>query len=141
MSIWTRAALAATVAIGSLGASATAQVEAVRSVNSYGVPGLIDLPSAQMQPDAELTTSLTLLSNGSGRVQLAFQLTPRFQALFRYATVPDFLFTSDGFVRTYDRSFDVRYQLLTETARRPAVTAGVQDLAGTGICTALMPPK
>ena len=136
MSIWTRAALAATVAIGSLGASATAQVEAVRSVNSYGVPGLIDLPSAQMQPDAELTTSLTLLSNGSGRVQLAFQLTPRFQALFRYATVPDFLFTSDGFVRTYDRSFDVRYQLLTETARRPAVTVGVQDLAGTGIYSA-----
>ena len=109
----------------------------VRSVNSYGVPGLVDMPSAQMQPDAELTTSLTLLSNQSGRGQIAFQLLPRVQALFRYATLPDFLSDgAGGFSRTYDRSFDLRVQVLEESRRLPAVTVGLQDFGGTSIFSA-----
>lgn len=160
MPFWTRAALATAVSAGlgltTFGPTATAQTSAqsaaetaaqvvgltgtripgVRPVNTYGVPGLIDMPTAQMQPDAELTTSLTLLSNDSGRVQLAFQVTPRLQALFRYSTLPDFLPVGDDFARTYDRSFDLRYQLLTEGARRPAVTVGIQDIGGTSLYAA-----
>ncbi|SFJ79372.1 YjbH domain-containing protein [Jannaschia pohangensis] len=125
--------LSKAVAIAFAALALPAAAQDIRAINSYGVPGLIDLPTAQMQPDAELTTSLTLLSNGSGRTQIAFQLTPRLQAVFRYATVPDFLPIGPNFVRTYDRSFDLRYQLLTETARRPAVTVGIQDIGGTSL--------
>ncbi|CTQ32521.1 YjbH domain-containing protein [Jannaschia rubra] len=107
--------------------------DGVRTVNTYGVPGLIDMPTAQMQPDAELTTSVSLLSNGASRAQIAFQLLPRVQAVFRYATVPDFLPVGAEFVRTYDRSFDLRVQLLKEGARQPAVTVGLQDFGGTGL--------
>ncbi|MEM8848492.1 MAG: YjbH domain-containing protein [Pseudomonadota bacterium] len=106
------------------------------SNNSYGVPGLIDMPSAQMQPNGELTTTLQVLSNASGRVQLAFQLTPRLQGVFRYGTIPNFLpvaGTVNSFERTFDRSFDVRYQLLTENIWRPAVTIGLQDFGGTSL--------
>ncbi|SDY30025.1 Exopolysaccharide biosynthesis protein YbjH [Jannaschia faecimaris] len=109
----------------------------VRSINSYGVSGLIDLPSAQMQPDAELTTSVTILSNRSGRGQIAFQLLPRVQAVFRYATLPNFL--PDGspqLSRTYDRSFDLRLQLLKERHNLPSVVLGLQDLGGTSIYAA-----
>ncbi|WP_179381250.1 YjbH domain-containing protein [Jannaschia marina] len=114
-----------------------ADAQQIRSINSYGVPGLIDMPSAQMQPDAELTTSLTLLSNGVGRGQIAFQLLPRLQAVFRYATLPDFLNVGGGeFERTYDRSFDLRFQLLKEGRYRPAVTVGLQDFGGTSIYAA-----
>ncbi|WP_187298109.1 YjbH domain-containing protein [Jannaschia donghaensis] len=114
-----------------------ASTQQVRSVNSYGVPGLIDMPSAQMQPDAELTTSLTLLSNGAGRGQIAFQLLPRVQALFRYASLPDFLADGTGdFERTYDRSFDLRFQVLRESRNLPAVTIGLQDFGGTSIYAA-----
>ncbi|CUH40724.1 hypothetical protein JSE7799_03459 [Jannaschia seosinensis] len=123
----------ATFAALSVGMAAPAGAE-FRPINSYGVPGLVDMPSAQMQPDAELTTSIAILSNEAGRVQVAFQFTPRLQALFRYATIPDFLGDGrGGFDRTYDRSFDLRYQFLTETARRPAVTVGVQDIGGTSL--------
>ncbi|UWQ18106.1 YjbH domain-containing protein [Jannaschia sp. M317] len=112
---------------------ATPQESRVRSINSYGVPGLIDMPSAQMHPDAELSTSLFLMSNGVGRTTLSFQLTDRLQGVFRYASVPDFLQVGTTFRRTYDRSFDLRYQLFREGRYMPAVTVGLQDFGGTSL--------
>ncbi|MGB3409292.1 MAG: YjbH domain-containing protein [Jannaschia sp.] len=106
------------------------------SVNSYGAPGLIDMPSAQMQPDGELVTSLALLANGTARTQVSFQITPRLQGVFRYSTIPDFLQVGGPggrFERTYDRSFDIRYQLFREGRIMPAVTVGLQDFGGTSL--------
>lgn len=109
-----------------------------RSVNTYGVPGLIDMPSAEMQPDGELATSLYILSNGTARTQLTFQITPRLQGVFRYATIPNFLPRrgGPGFIRTYDRSFDLRYQVFREGDLMPAVTVGLQDFGGTSLYAA-----
>lgn len=109
--------------------SATAQ-ERLQPVNSYGVPGLIDMPNAYMQPDAELTTNLAYFID-TARLSMAFQVTPRLQGVFRYAGIEDYNGAGTG--RNFDRSFDLRYQLLTETAQRPAVTVGLQDFGGTGI--------
>ena len=103
------------------------------SINTYGVPGLIDMPSAQPQPDGELTSSVTALSNESGRTQLAFQLHPRVQGVFRYATLPDFLEVDGTFERTYDRSFDVRFQVFREQGWVPDVAVGLQDFGGTSL--------
>jgi hypothetical protein len=123
-------ALALAALFGALPAGAQ---DATRSVNSYGVPGLIDMPSGQAQPDGELVTSLYGLTNESGRAQLSFQLHPRVQGVFRYATLPDFLAVGGEFVRTYDRSFDLRVQLFRERGWVPDVALGLQDFGGTSL--------
>ncbi|MEL6585690.1 MAG: YjbH domain-containing protein [Pseudomonadota bacterium] len=127
------AAAALAAALACAGAAGAQSPPERVSINTYGVPGLIDMPSAEMQPDAELVTSVYMLSNASGRTQLTFQITPRLQGVFRYATIPDFLQTGNGFIRTYDRSFDLRYQIFRESGWRPAVTVGLQDFGGTSL--------
>lgn len=103
--------------------------------NLYGVPGLVDMPSAEMARDGTLSTTVAHFG-GTTRTTLAFQITPRLQGAFRYSSIEDFFppgpppWTQP---RYYDRSFDLRFQLLTETERRPAVTIGLQDFIGTGL--------
>ena len=108
----------------------TVPAELRPSVNFYGLPGLMDMPTAQAQPDGELTTSATYFG-GIFRNTLAFQLSPRISGAFRYSIIQDW--NSDGFDTYYDRSFDLRYQLLFEGRYRPGVAIGLQDFAGTGI--------
>ncbi|MDA9047016.1 YjbH domain-containing protein [Planktomarina temperata] len=43
--------------------------------NAYGMPGLVDMPSAQSAPDAELSFSVSQ-SGKSLRNTLTFQITP-----------------------------------------------------------------
>jgi hypothetical protein len=131
-----RAALAcATALAAALGAPPTGAEQPIRSVNTYGVPGLIDMPSAQMQPDAELTASVSAFGNGSARTALTFQILPRVQGVFRYARIDDYRDRDgDGVADpTYDRSFDIRVQLFREGRYTPAVTVGLQDFGGTGL--------
>ena len=136
-----RAILKHAVLAAALGAAAApaalAQTRPATGVNFYGVPGLVDMPSAAMQPDGELTFSAHAFDNGTGRGALTFQILPWVQGVFRYATLPDFEQRRGGvgspLERTYDRSFDLRFRLLSEGPRRPAVVLGLQDLGGTGI--------
>lgn len=113
------------------------------SLNLYGVSGLIDMPSGEMQPDAYLTSSYAQFGPIS-RTTLTFQITPRMSASFRYYGIADWnrnLPCSDTgtctgankFNTYYDRSFDFRYQVLRESQYLPSVTVGLQDIAGTGI--------
>ena len=94
--------------------------------NSYGMPGLVDMPSAQSAPDAELSFSVSQ-SGESLRNTLTFQIAPRLTGAFRYSSIE----RPQGTL--YDRSFDLRYRLLDETHLRPAVAAGLQDFIGTGV--------
>ncbi|MGP6088703.1 YjbH domain-containing protein [Antarctobacter jejuensis] len=96
----------------------------------YGSPGLIDMPTAEIPPDATLAGTYAHF-NGTSRSTLYFQLMPRLSASFRYSAVEDYIGPNKGTL--YDRSFDLRYQLLTETDRRPSVVVGLQDFVGTGI--------
>lgn len=100
------------------------------SLNFYGSPGLIDMPSAEMLHDGTLATTIGYFG-GQTRTTLTFQALPWLSASFRYNGINDLnLF---GFSTYYDRSFDVRFRLLKETRLRPAVTLGLQDFAGTGV--------
>ncbi|MCR9124865.1 MAG: YjbH domain-containing protein [Rhodobacteraceae bacterium] len=100
------------------------------SLNFYGAPGLIDMPSGEAAPDGQFTFSVSNFA-GITRTTLSFQATPRISASFRYAGIQDW--NSNGFDTYYDRSFDVRFLVLPETRRLPAVTVGLQDFVGTGI--------
>lgn len=100
------------------------------SLNFYGVPGLIDLPSGEAMPDGQLAVGVSTFG-GTTRTTLSFQLTPRISGSFRYSAIRDW--DSDGFDTYYDRSFDLRFLALEESRFLPSVTIGLQDFAGTGI--------
>ncbi len=99
------------------------------SLNFYGSPGLMDMPSAEMLPDGQFTTGISYFG-GNGRIGLTFQGMPWLSASFRYAGIRKL--NLYGFSTYYDRAFDVRLRLLQEGRWRPGVTMGLQDFAGTG---------
>lgn len=103
------------------------------TLNFYGVPGLIDTPSAEALPDGQIAVNVSNFA-GITRTTFTFQATPRIQASFRYSGIQDAGIA--GFDTFRDRSFDVRFLLNRESSLLPAVTLGFQDLAGTGIYAA-----
>jgi len=100
------------------------------SLTFYGSPGLVDMPTAEMLPDGQFTTTISNFA-GQTRFNLTFQAFPWLSASFRYNGIRDLnLF---GFSTYYDRGFDVRLRLLKERRYVPGVTLGLQDFAGTGV--------
>lgn len=119
-------------AILALTAALPAQAEMRPTLSFAGVPGIIDMPSAAVLPDA--TFSVTSAHFGPvSRNTLAFQISPRLSGTFRYAAVrnwDDVL--SSPFSTYFDRSFDLRYQIAFEGKYRPAIAVGLVDMIGTG---------
>jgi hypothetical protein len=120
--------------------SALAQNAPVRTVvtssptlNFYGLPGLIDMPSGEALPNGQLVIGVSSFA-GQTRSSFSFQFSPRVTATFRYIGIQDF--NDLGFEIYRDRSFDFRYLLAKEGRIRPAVTVGLQDFSGTGIYAA-----
>ena len=100
------------------------------SLNFYGLPGGVDMPSAYAMADGTFVTSVSHFA-GTTRTTFSFQATPRISASFRYIGIQDW--NSESFDTYRDRSFDVRFLLNKESRLWPAVTVGLQDFAGTGI--------
>src|SRR5690606_3226459 len=98
--------------------------------NLYGMTGLIDLPSADFQPDGEIAVTGGYFGN-TLRSTLTVQFLPWMEAAFRYTNLTDL--EPDGSGETFDRSFDIKLRLIEETERWPAVALGLQDFLGTGI--------
>ncbi|WP_181711328.1 YjbH domain-containing protein [Roseovarius sp. TE539] len=99
------------------------------SYNSYGYPGLIDMPVALSRPDGELAFTTSSFA-GQTRNTLTFQITPRLSGSFRYSVLDD-LAGRTGTL--YDRSFSLHYRLLDESGWRPAFAVGLNDFLGTGV--------
>ncbi|MGO4906796.1 YjbH domain-containing protein [Pseudorhodobacter sp. W20_MBD10_FR17] len=123
---------------------ATSQVQAdvKPSLNLYGATGMIDMPSAEAQPDGMLSVTSSHFGPIS-RNTLSFQITPRISASFRFLGIRDWNKTAacqpscttgvNQFKTYYDRSFDLRFQVMNEGRYVPAATIGLQDFAGTGV--------
>lgn len=127
-----RGSVAGTLAGLTVLAAPSAVAEAIPSFNLYGLPGLIDMPTAETAPDATLST--TLGGGGTqGRATLSFQITPRLSGSFRYARISEFEVGGSVDGDYYDRSFDIRYQLVEESELWPGVAVGLQDFIGTGL--------
>lgn len=102
------------------------------TLNFYGTAGLLDMPSAEVMPDGEFSTTVSYFG-GIARNTLSFQITPRLSGSFRYSMTQGLNLA--GYEDYFDRSFDLRYQLIEqrEGSWLPSVAVGLQDFVGTGI--------
>ena len=92
--------------------------------NSYGYPGLIDMPAAHSRPDAELAFTSSYFA-GQLRNTLTFQMLPRLSASFRYSSLDDISPGGGAVVdERLDRSFSLHYRLVDETAGAPRSPSG-----------------
>ncbi len=101
--------------------------QATPALNLYGNSGLIDMPSAEPQPDGQVTGTISG-SASDRKVTLSFQLTKRLSASFRYSDLIDWTIAGED----NDRSFDLQFQLLEETETLPGVAIGLRDFMGQG---------
>ena len=90
------------------------------AVGNFGLPGVVDLPTARRLPDGELVTihqnHKYLFMNG-----ISFQALPRLGVSFRYGG----LGIGGSFAQgryTWDRSFDAHVSILDEGKYIPAIS-------------------
>lgn len=97
---------------------------------TYGDIGLIEMPSARMASDGQLSLTVGDVDANMWRVGLGFQVLPWLEGTFRYNHIPNF-FPGGGAL--FDRSFGLKVRLFPETAYTPAVAVGARDIVGTGV--------
>ncbi|PUB12123.1 YjbH domain-containing protein [Yoonia sediminilitoris] len=101
--------------------------------NSYGAPGLIDMPAAISAPDAELAFSVSHFA-GQIRSSATFQISSGLSGSFGYASLDNVLGQGGQVYDTVlDRRFALHFRVLDETRHWPAIAIGVNDFVGTGI--------
>ncbi len=108
-------AAAAALGVGHIAPAQEQQVVPRPSLNLYGTTGLIDMPSAQAQPDGQISLSYSQFGDFSRR-NFTFQVLPRLSGTLRYSTIKNWGQRDDDGVfdpdyDLYDRSFDLQLQL------------------------------
>ena len=91
--------------------------------SNYGTTGLIEVPSARMQPDGTFSFAIThdsLLESYA----ITYQAFPWLEGTFRYSGTKEFFY--------WDRNYEVKARLLQETELFPNISVGIRDLVGTG---------
>ena len=104
--------------------------EDTASLNMYGMPGEISMPSAKNLPDGQFSVSSSFFG-GTLKLNLSFQISENLTGAFRYARIPG----GDYNGYTWDRSFDLHYMLHREKSSFPAIAIGLRDFIGTGLYT------
>ena len=100
------------------------------NASNFGLPGIIDLPTAQRFPDGELVVTQQL-HKSLARSGIAFQALPRVGVSFRYSGHG--INGDDAYGRVnHDRSFDAHISILDERKYSPAISIGLRDFIGTG---------
>jgi hypothetical protein len=96
---------------------------------AFQAPDMIEMPTARMEPDGELSASFQYLRHNE-RFNLGFQALPWLQAHFQYSGLTHY---NSQYSVYWDRSFGLKARLWDETPLVPAVSLGIDDLVGTGI--------
>ena len=100
------------------------------TTSNFGLPGIIDLPTARRFPDGELVL-LQQLNKSLARSGISFQALPRVGVSFRYSGHGVNGGEAYGRVN-HDRSFDAHISILNEGKYIPAISLGLRDFIGTG---------
>ena len=96
------------------------------SFSLNGTAGLIDMPTAQMLPDAETAWTFT----GTGTVYggtLTFQMLPNLETAVHFMTIEEW----DGGT-LFDQSLDLKYRIFEETDTLPSLAIGSRDFLSNG---------
>ena len=101
-----------------------------KSVGNFGLPGIIDLPTAQRLPEGELVITQQVHRN-LARSGIAFQPLPRIGFAFNYSGHGRGGIEAYG-RRNHDRSFDAHLSIFDEGPILPAISIGLRDFIGTG---------
>ena len=100
------------------------------SAGNFGLPGVVDLPTARRFPDGELVLThqnhKNLFMTG-----ISFQALPRVGLSFRYGGHGRGGNFANGRVN-WDRSFNAHISILDERKYLPALSLGLRDFVGTG---------
>lgn len=118
------------ILVATLGAVCSASMLSAQdktSLNFYGAPGLIEMPSAEMMPDAELSMVYSDFPN-TENVAISFQFLPSLSMTYRIQKLSGYFGDSQ-----FDGSWDLAYQILEETDSLPSVSVGFRDFLATGI--------
>jgi len=100
------------------------------TAGNFGLPGVIDLPTARRFPDGELVVTQQL-HKSLARSGISFQALPRVGVSFRYTGHG--INGSEAYDRiNHDRSFDAHISILDEGTYLPAISLGLRDFIGTG---------
>ena len=86
--------------------------ETPKRLNTYGMPGSIDTPSAEVFPEGQFSVSSSIFG-GTIRTNLSFQVTSGVTLSFRYARIPSSMGDHRGYF--WDRSFDFHYLFNKQT--------------------------
>lgn len=103
-----------------------------QGLSNYGMPGLLDMPTATVMPDGTLAFTAQAMP-GTQRVALSFQALPRVTVSFRYARADVLSWRQRTGMALTDRSFDIHWQVLDEGRYLPALAVGLRDFIGTGL--------
>ncbi len=91
------------------------------------------MPTAEVDPDGTIAATVAQIGDTT-RTTVGFQITPRLSGTFRYTGIGNFNHPqSNANDVYYDRSFDLRFQLVKESDYLPSVVIGLQDFIGTGL--------
>ncbi|TMV05609.1 YjbH domain-containing protein [Ruegeria sediminis] len=101
-----------------------------QNLSTYGTPGLVDMPTAEMLPDGDLAMTGAVFRD-TARGTVTFQMLPWVYGSFRYSYLRGF--DGGGTGSRYDRSFDIHFRLREETRHGPAIGVGLRDFGGTGV--------
>ena len=100
------------------------------TTGNFGLPGIIDLPTARHLPDGELIITQQI-HKSLARSGISFQALPRVGVSFRYS--------GHGFEGgeaygriNHDRSFDAHISIFNESKYFPEISIGLRDFIGTG---------
>ena len=104
--------------------------ETPKMLNTYGMPGSIDTPTAEAFPEGQFSVSSSVFG-GTIRSNLSFQVTNGLTLSFRYSRIPSAYGDYGGYF--WDRSFDLHYLFNKQTNFLPSVAIGMRDFIGTGL--------
>ncbi len=106
------------------------------SQTDFGGAGLIQVPSARMMPEGELSLAVT---NNDDYIHYAvsLQLFPWLETTVRYTQVHELLYSGDsgfsGDTKYTDKSIDAKLRLWEESYWLPEISLGLRDVGGTGL--------
>lgn len=97
---------------------------------NFGLPGIIDLPTAKRLPDGEIVLTQQL-HKYLARASISFQALPRLGLSFRYSGHG--IEGNEAYGRiNHDRSFDAHISLFDEKIYLPEISIGLRDFIGSG---------